>query len=523
MSEETLNSFIFTGITLLILSQVAEKITTFIRTYIRVLRIQIAEGNVGKSRQRVWAYVFRPLLILDNGWDLARGQLDNVSKSEEPRVEFAITKLSLLVCFLIALLFRADIFELFDSHGQPHEVLGKRLVFEYPVTWGGAWIFVRTIFGCLCTGFLLTFGSKFFHDLLEILFEVKRFRRKLADEYVYRSPDLGELDRRLLAGVEDPVRLVLEQHRDRLLRTFPNIVSVARIFKNDGFSYLEIKLRDADSQAIQQYDFSYLVRGGAARLEARFILIVENVEPVEAQHLGAPLGTEIRNKRNREQFGTLGFYARRRADDRVVFVTCYHVVKTEKHRWEDFTTARPEFNEIIAPDDDSRQAIGAIISSEFSELMDAAAIELAPNLEPNFKNIAGHFIRRPHAIQPEEISNTQKPVQVWLYGATTREGHGIVYALENGVQVKFTQEDGTVTWRQMNDLLFVRKFGSELNAPGAGLSEGGDSGALLIDSRVRAVGMIIGGNERFSIAIPITRILERLKLDWMPPLGTFPT
>ena len=45
------------------------------------------------------------------------------------------------------------------------------------------------------------------------------------------------------------------------------------------------------------------------------------------------------------------------------------------------------------------------------------------------------------------------------------------------------------------------------------ISQGGDSGATVVDSNNRVIGLLVGGNKRHSYVIPISTIINKLDID----------
>src|SRR5690606_28958242 len=94
---------------------------------------------------------------------------------------------------------------------------------------------ILTIIGFLLTAFFLAFGSKFFHDLLDTLLQVKNLKRKLNDRETYSIETVQELEEQLKYTQVQLVRLAIEQNR-HWLEKLPNFLSV-----HDG---IDVSTRD---------------------------------------------------------------------------------------------------------------------------------------------------------------------------------------------------------------------------------------------------------------------------------------
>ena len=87
-------------------------------------------------------------------------------------------KLSIGCGVLVALVMNANLFEILaiDSNGDFSKIL----------TWQnyewGLGNFIKTIIGCTLTGLFLSLGSKFWHDLVDLLLQIKNLRKKAVEK-----------------------------------------------------------------------------------------------------------------------------------------------------------------------------------------------------------------------------------------------------------------------------------------------------------------------------------------------------
>lgn len=90
----------------------------------------------------------------------------------------------------------------------------------------------------------------------------------------------------------------------------------------------------------------------------------------------------------------------------------------------------------------------------------------------------------------------QCPVQT--NGATSAPSRGVVRSHQNAVRINY----GPDNIRTLNHLIQVS---TSALSDGA-ITRPGDSGALLFDGQMRAIGMVIAGSDDFTYAVPITRL-----------------
>ena len=243
-----LDSLIAIVIILFILSVITEKVITYIRNYTQEARwvllaiciylMYSATLCINKSNWYFFAVFYMVIFLLiivthyrtfsqrkpQNalthkakdlylGWVKWRqGFLPNIDKKnadkEDPLTELHVLLLSIFIGTLISFIFKANLFDLITTN-NPHESLGWK---NGAITTNkfGQIDFSKSIFtlhhhfyqllGILITGFFLSFGSKFFHDLLDILFLSKRYRRLMKNPELYKLESIKELKKAMASG-----------------------------------------------------------------------------------------------------------------------------------------------------------------------------------------------------------------------------------------------------------------------------------------------------------------------------------
>jgi hypothetical protein len=190
---DLLDSLMGAAIILFTLSLINEKIVELIRNYIKV-----------------------PKSINRYGW------LKNISTgNEEPALKNTKKKeISILAIFCgigIAILANASFFDLLAAENLraqlfwPHGFMkAADNTFDWP----------KSIAGMVFTGFFLSFGSRFFHDLLDILCQTKELKRSIVKEISTAAQtaagDHEDIDSETLAN------LALELHGSELQRKYPD-------------------------------------------------------------------------------------------------------------------------------------------------------------------------------------------------------------------------------------------------------------------------------------------------------------
>jgi hypothetical protein len=104
------------------------------------------------------------------------------TESDEREREYRITGRNMLVGVALAILVKADIFAILANLANPWDTLGW--LQSHGESWtraaalGSFGTFIYSIGGSVITGFALGFGSKFWHDLLGIAYELRDMARQ---------------------------------------------------------------------------------------------------------------------------------------------------------------------------------------------------------------------------------------------------------------------------------------------------------------------------------------------------------
>jgi hypothetical protein len=98
--------------------------------------------------------------------------------------EKQIQTMSILVGIAIALIAKANLFDFFKDDFN---------LFWIPDDFKG-WKLLSNIVGSIISGMFLSLGSKFFHDLLDVLLQVKNLKRKLNEKADWEFDNINEVD-----------------------------------------------------------------------------------------------------------------------------------------------------------------------------------------------------------------------------------------------------------------------------------------------------------------------------------------
>ena len=125
---------------------------------------------------------------------------ERASPEEEKERERGITIRSVGMGVVLAVIVKADIFEMLSRLEAPWETLGWVRVtagqWQQATATGGLGTFAYALVGSAFTGIALGFGSKFWHDILDTVFELRKIVQKVKEKRGFEARAIAaELDR----------------------------------------------------------------------------------------------------------------------------------------------------------------------------------------------------------------------------------------------------------------------------------------------------------------------------------------
>ncbi|MBD3637784.1 MAG: hypothetical protein HUJ25_10555 [Crocinitomicaceae bacterium] len=147
--------------------------------------------------------------------------LDEYEEMQKDKKVREIQTLTFLIGCVVAFATRANLFKLYDPEF-------KLSWFEVEYSSYTALDGVSDFIGCFLTGVFLSFGSKFFHDLLGVLMETKNLKRKLRNrESVEDLNTINEVD----SYLKEIEPVVIEKKIEEYFKDFPYV---------NGFEYSDV-------------------------------------------------------------------------------------------------------------------------------------------------------------------------------------------------------------------------------------------------------------------------------------------
>lgn len=157
----------------------------------------------------------------------------NDEQTEKIR-EKQILGLNIVLSTVIAVAANADFLQILRA-SNPYEAIG----------WGcPQW---TSLIGWPLTGLFISLGSKFWHDLLDLLLYTKNLKQKLSDPQTYEVTSVDQLEEFLKFTETDLIQLAIAQNEQALRIKFPGIRDLndsVKIINNERRKVLTVYFKD---------------------------------------------------------------------------------------------------------------------------------------------------------------------------------------------------------------------------------------------------------------------------------------
>lgn len=430
-------------VVLLILSLITEKIANFVKLQFRTLSV--------------------------------KAETDEGERIRERRIQY----ISIIAGITVALVCKANLFLLFKN--------------DFNLFWTSQPIEGEDIFsniiGALISGFFLSLGSKFFHDLLDMILQIKNLKRKLNDKADMEFENIEAVNAYIRQDEAVRAEAVLAPFKQKLMAV-ENVVSVSSAFeKNAPILQVHVNKSFKDENLIPKK----LFYPGINNLQKEMnVVIIHDGEAIT--HSAVSPANAISNANPYPgNAGSVGGKVYDHLTNEPRFMSCYHVVKARSHSWENF---QPTGDETIQHVIDEYRDCGLIIEAIRDDEVDIAVM-----MATNGYEIAGSIngIGTPYFSRELTINDKIYKTRVRMQGMVS--GYRTGYIIDINVPVRIRYMDGSR--HQLNRIICIR---ADINEA---FSKPGDSGSFIVDEYDYLVGVLVGGNENVSYVIPIETIFTK--------------
>lgn len=372
-----------------------------------------------------------------------------------------------------------------------------------------AWI--ATAFGYLFTALFLSLGSKFWHDLLDLVLFVKNSKRKMEDFNPVGVTDMKQVMEYYHADEYELACKALEANRRTLESQHPNSsfnIGCEHINGEYRWSILIMNRNQTagDEKRKGSEKINYVSNNGYVFSFPLINFPVGQIETTENKP-DVIAGKGLFNQDNPNSIGTFGCIVKdlRKGCDNYLLLTCYHCVRIpNEHDWEgiDIKAKKRSVRYIRNKQDNQRKLIGDVIVGYRDGRMDIAIIKPKSNdLVSDYINNSNQTIPIGHRKVTKE--DVEKKTRLWFSGATTGAGEGFIISFGH---TDFIHYHGDKDPHKLRNLIVFSQTQAE---PYTKPCDKGDSGAIIIEADTnKALGMVVARDSKFGYAIPIADILE---------------
>jgi len=453
-------------IVLFLLSMICERLADFFKHY-------LSEVNTGLARK------IKRLLRIGN----LVSRFPDASLQEDKRY-YRILKINIFCGFAIAYALHADLFSIIANKEEPFNAIGWK---TFKWFWTDIRGTIAFIIGCFATGFFISFGSKFWHDLLDILLQIKNYRRLLADPDTYRFDKISSFDQYISLYPSYIANPAHQQFRSSYIGN-TSVSSIALRSDRQGY-YFEIVLRAPDASIPDFYDYA-LPNGIVKRFRVNKIIDTEKIKPHALS-----LSDSIYNTSRVNNIGTIGCLVRKVNDNGIYVLTCYHNVVEPGSNFV-FSIQSPNKVELA---DKKQQLTGKMIYGLRDYEVDAALIQLDVSARKKLRNVIPQ-IGLLTGVRDISTIKVEDKVRVFMNGRKSGTTEGMITGISDA---KIEYEDGD---HVLFNLLMLEHNGRSISKPG-------DSGACIIDENNALVGILVAGRNAVSYAIPASIVFSKLSVE----------
>ncbi|MBK7806960.1 MAG: hypothetical protein IPJ51_11725 [Saprospiraceae bacterium] len=366
--------------------------------------------------------------------------------------------------------------------------------------------------GFFLSSLFLSLGSKFWHDILDIVLFAKNAKRKLSEFDPNSVRNIGQIDQFVAADDYEMALRSLEGHRKELEENYKNSTFTVA-YDNVGSKFklcIFVLRRDKEQSQKVITNIQYTTNYGYVYTFPIIEIFAGKVHTLGDSDQDVKAGGVLYNVNNKSNKGTFGCLVKSKRDNKEnrLILTCYHCVKTKDQKWDglDFGKVDTKVEYLSNLVDQTSVPAGEIFWAYRDELMDIALIK-PENDAFIYDMYKSAFISIPEGFRRVKINDGKDRTRIWFSGITNSNTTG--YIIQNSISVEIKYADSNKLHTLHDLILFSKTKSSPYVAP----CGPGDSGAILMEAETyRALGMVVAADDKFGYAIPMHDILKKHKL-----------
>jgi V8-like Glu-specific endopeptidase len=347
--------------------------------------------------------------------------------------------------------------------------------------------FFSIFIGCGLTACFISMGSKFWHDMLDMLFYAKNLKEKLVDAETYKINNLKKRVAYIETEYYEMAQACLEQNKDKI-EGLANIVDSFVGFNSHLPDAKPVIILNSSLKSGGSYPTSFSAQLSTGHITVEVVVIYDYEMPT----IQFGSGDNVFEQNHAQVNGTI--CCALRGKNKNYFLTCAHVLTgginkikpANKKGW----ISNPIIDDSCSNNNDGNP-FGTWSYGLIDGFYDIALIEINPDTEPVINEIN----------QFEADSKNQTRKGICVNGNINKKSGFVISYKKDSTEFKY---NGST--HHLKNLLVLSK---NLTEPFKSLTIGGDSGAIVyLINEKKALGMVVGGNSQYTFAIPLAGILE---------------
>jgi hypothetical protein len=382
--------------------------------------------------------------------------------------------------------------------GHGIRITGKRSYYWYEKVLhvlGNMFGFDRSMLGFMITALALSLGAPFWFDLLRKLVSIRTGGVK-PEEKPQTASNTGDAPP-TPAGkgpafkesppVPTPPSEKALKEVSSLLKKEPGIVTVALEFNDQSNPILAVMVQSAAVTTYLNNKYGATVTVGNEAIPIRYTVETEN-----SVRIGTA-GGEIGNANGALGKGTLGCFLKKQGTNTPYIISCWHVMKDNT----DWRAAVINASIIGSTSDD---VIANVEEGCLSNCLDVGLAACNAKQKPT-NNVFP--VKSQHRAVTQFDALVKTPVKLI----------GKVAGPVLNARIFHYMADASLLYADGNTYLIEDVFSISIldanNNPVSSGTSAGDSGAVVVDNNHVPLGMIIGGNDKFSYAVKFTNMFDK--------------
>ncbi|MEL1246318.1 hypothetical protein AAEO56_18745 [Flavobacterium sp. DGU11] len=415
---------------------------------------------------------------------------------EEKAREYRIMKINVWSGILVAAIIKADMIMIFSKMKNPGETLGWNTFgqfYEDPLDK------VLLVPGILLTGCFISFGSKFWHDLVDILYQIKNAKRVASDSETYKIDATTDLEK---AAITYQSSFIQSAYIDaKIIYMAHKNVKAISLKRNENGYYLEVTVSNADAPTDPYFTYRS-PEGLYHTIPVKTIFLGEG-DMIMAHNID--LSSKIFDTNQSGNWGTLGIIVKpleKNSAKRYLLTCCHNVIKPLSNL--PYTDDPAKIVTAATTDNNTKIGIGKVYKAVRDREADAALIEIDPAM---VNKISKYIPKIGTPLKPRIVTDDdENKVMAYMFGAKTGPQSGRTQGM-----VTSAHSTIKVTYNSTEEFEIINTIAISNN--GKAISEPGDSGACVVDGKYNVLGIVVAGSSEVTYILPIRTLLSKFEVQ----------